>query len=138
MRVQLKCCNRCNGDLVLDGDEWRCWQCGRYFYPKIAGLQTSPDVSEGETASMMTEEVKPRRHRRPRWAVGDINSLIVAKLRSEERWWDRNRQIIRYFDEGRPVGEISLLVGRSERQVRVIKEQLHDLRAIQRNPLVAI
>ncbi len=131
MLCQLKCCNRCNGDLVLDGDEWRCWQCGRYFYPKISGLEPLPDAPEGDVAATMTEETKTRRHRRPRWAVGDINSLIVAKHRSEERWWDRNKELIQCLDEGRSVREISVMVGRSKRQVRVVREQLNDLRAVQ-------
>jgi hypothetical protein len=41
----------------------------------------------------------------------------------------RNDQIIRYLDEGKPVREISILVGRSERQIRVVREELNDLRA---------
>ncbi len=137
MLVQLKSCNRCSGDLVLDAGEWRCWQCGRYSYPKIAGLEPMPDLPEGEAAGAMTEEPRTRRHRRPQWAVGDINSLIVAKLRSEERWWSRNRDLIQYLDERRPVREISTLVGRSERQVRVVREQLNDLRATQQPLRVA-
>ena len=139
MLCQLKCCNRCNGDLVLDGDEWRCWQCGRYNYPKVEGLERLPDATEGECnrAATMVEETKPRRHRRPRWAVGDINSLIVAKHRSEERWWDRNKELIQYLDEGRSVREISVMVNRSERQVRVVREQLNDLRAVMEPMLIA-
>ncbi|HLF05333.1 MAG TPA: hypothetical protein VI855_08965 [Dehalococcoidia bacterium] len=131
MLCQLKSCDRCKGDLVLDGDEWRCWQCGRYFYPKISGLEPLPDVPAGEALGALVEEVRSRRHRRPRWAVGDINSLIVAKHRSEERWWSRNQELIQYLDEGRSVREISVLVARSERQVRVVREQLNDLRAVQ-------
>jgi hypothetical protein len=119
---------------VLDGDEWRCWQCGRYFYPKVAGLTPLPDPTEPGAEA---EAPVARRHRRPRWAVGDINALIVAKHRSEERWWSRNRELIKYLDEGRPVREISQLVGRSERQVRVVREQLNDLRAVQEPVAVA-
>jgi hypothetical protein len=61
----------------------------------------------------------------------------VAKHRSEERWWDRNQELIQYLDEGRSVREISVLVGRSERQVRVVREQLNDLRAVQEQVPVA-
>jgi hypothetical protein len=61
--------------------------------------------------------------------VRDINNLLVSKDRSEQRWWVRNDQIIRYLDEGKPVREISILVGRSERQIRVVREELNDLRA---------
>jgi hypothetical protein len=72
----------------------------------------------------------PRRRRHcSRWAVRDINNMLVAKDRSEHRWWVRNDQIIKYLDEGKPVREISTLVGRSERQIRVVREQLNDMRA---------
>jgi DNA-binding NarL/FixJ family response regulator len=71
-----------------------------------------------------------KRRRRSRWAVGDINALIVAKDRSEQRWWTRNEQLIKYLDEGKSVREIASLVGRSERQIRVVREQLNDLRAV--------
>ncbi len=71
-----------------------------------------------------------RRRRRSRWAVRDINSLIVAKDRSDERWWRRNDDIIKHLDQGKSIREIALLVDRSERQVRVVREQLNDMRAI--------
>lgn len=29
---QLKGCVNCSGDLFLDDGDWRCLQCGRYFY----------------------------------------------------------------------------------------------------------
>jgi hypothetical protein len=54
----------------------------------------------------------------------------VAKDRSEQRWWTRNEQLIKYLDEGKSVREIPSLVGRSERQIRVVREQLNDLRAV--------
>ena len=73
---------------------------------------------------------KPRRRRRSRWAVRDINNLIVAKDRSEKKWWDRNSDLIRLLDHGKTVKEIAATAGRSERQIRVIREQLNDLRAV--------
>ena len=73
---------------------------------------------------------KARRRRRSRWAVRDINNLIFAKDRSEKRWWDRNSDLIRLLDNGKTVKEIAATAGRSERQIRVIREQLNDLRAV--------
>lgn len=35
MQVLLKSFQKCKGDLMQDGDEFRCWQCGNYYYPKI-------------------------------------------------------------------------------------------------------
>lgn len=29
----LACCPKCQGDLVLDEGDWRCMQCGTYYYP---------------------------------------------------------------------------------------------------------
>lgn len=139
MMVKLKSCEKCSGDLVLDTDEWRCWQCGQYYYPKI-DLPELPMMSGAETPTKETDElpgVPQRRRRRSRWAVRDINALIVAKDRSEQRWWSRNQELIQLLDDGRSVREISVLVARSERQVRVVREQLNDLRAVS-EPEVAV
>ena len=135
MLCQLKCCRKCNGDLVLDGDEWRCWQCGHYYYPQIPLPELRPDnpVPESSENPMGLPGETLRRRRRSRWAVRDINTLIMAKNRSEQRWWARNQKLILYLDEGKSVKEIASLLGRSERQVRVVREQLLDLRAVAEN-----
>lgn len=131
MQCLLKSCQKCGGDLVQDTDELRCWQCGNYYYPRSAvsvlAPEPAPRTGEGESADLPGA---PRRRRRSRWAMHDINNLIVAKDRSDQRWWARNAQIITHLDAGKTVREIAALVGRSERQVRVVREQLNDLRAI--------
>lgn len=112
----------------MDGDEWRCWQCGQHYYPALLMAdRTAPDMAYAPAERIE----QPRRlpGRRNQRAVRNINSLIGAKDRSDERWWEKNQEIIRYLDEGRTVREISGLVGRGERQVRVVRERLHDLRA---------
>ena len=53
----------------------------------------------------------------------------MAKDRSDDRWWQKNREVVQYLDEGHTVKEISGLVGQGERQIRVIRERLRDLRA---------
>ncbi len=130
MLCLLKNCRKCNGDLVLDGDEWRCWQCGQYYYPKPALLdlpeepmQSSP-VPAGETG-----EAVGRPGQRAKRAPRNINSLIMAKDRSDRRWWRRNKELIQHLDEGRTIREISVLLARGERQIRVVRERLQDLRA---------
>lgn len=132
MQCLLKSCEKCKGDLVQDGDEFRCWQCGNYYYPKIdlpeLTFLLSIPQSAGENADL--PEIPRRRRRRSRWAVRDINSLIVAKDRSEQRWWARNEELIKFLDQGKTVREIAALISRSERQVRVVREQLQDLRAV--------
>ena len=139
MRCLLKSCPKCRGDLVLDGDELRCWQCGQYYYPKPALLEmpedapvpdlvpqdaSGPDLLTGDAA-----RVEPRRGPLARRAPRNVNSRIFARDLSDQRWWLKNGEIIRYLDQGLSVREISQLVDRGERQVRVIRERLNDLRA---------
>ncbi len=132
MLCQLRSCQRCQGDLVLDGEEWRCWQCGHYYYPKSDLPELMLDDLGSAMLSVETDSpgLKPRRRRRSRWAVRDINTLIVAKDRSEKKWWNRNEYLIKLLDGGQTVKVIAQSSGRSERQIRVIREQLKDLRAI--------
>ena len=130
MRCQLKSCHKCGGDLVLDGDEWRCWQCGQYYYPKPENVElpAQPFVRERSngrfTATASSARRQPQR-RSPR----HVNSLIMAKVRSDDRWWQKNQEVVSYLDEGRTVKAISALVGRGERQIRIIRERLNELRA---------
>ena len=130
MRCQLKSCHKCGGDLVLDGDEWRCWQCGQYYYPKpaLAELPARPSEREHLTGKFGATASSGRRQSRGR-SPRHVNSLIMAKVRSDDRWWQKNREVVRYLDEGRTVKEISGLVDRGERQIRVIRERLNDLRS---------
>ena len=135
MICKLKACRKCHGDLILDGDEWRCWQCGIYYYPKPPATDPPP-VAGNTNGSLLTlgRPLASRLRRRSR-AARDINSVIAAKTRSEDRWWERNKDIIHYLDEGRTVREISFLIDRGQRQIRVIRERLNDLRACGQQPL---
>ena len=128
MLYQLKNCRKCHGDLVLEGDEWRCWQCGHYYYPRLEKgtvLEKPPDPIISDLDSLV-ETPPPTRVTR---SLRDINSAIAARDRSDKRWWIRNMQIIRWLDEGRTVKEIARAVGRGPRQVRVVREKLYDLRS---------
>jgi hypothetical protein len=140
MQILLKSCQKCQGDLMQDGDEFRCWQCGNYYYPRIdlPELASAASVAELEQIPLDSPEKPKRRHRRSRWAVRDINSLIVAKDRSEQRWWSRNAELIKFLDEGNSVREIAVMIRKSERQVRVVREQLNDLRAVSEAEKVAV
>ena len=155
MLCMLKSCTKCGGDLAEDDGDWKCIQCAKYYYspaedPAVrwgtlyrpmghsVSIQETPAVpehhlSEGEAAPGSTEagDSKPRKFvRRLRTrAARSINSLIQAKNRGEERWWERNRQLIEYFDRGLSVREISHLTNRGERQVRTVRERLADSRA---------
>ena len=130
MYCRLKACRKCGGDLVLDGDEWRCWQCGHYYYPMQALLEM-PEEPPNPELLLADGEVKERRpHRqRVRRSPRNINSRIMAKDRSDRRWCLRNREVIRHLDQGLSVREISQLVARGERQIRIVRERLSELRA---------
>ena len=106
---------------MQDADEWRCWQCGSYYYPKppeidpLLPLSDLEPIGEGAAEGAVSVIPRQRRRRRSRWAMDDINTLIIAKDRSEQRWWTRNQAIIGHLDEGQSVKEIAVTVGRSER-----------------------
>ena len=128
MLCLLKNCRKCNGDLVLDGEEWRCWQCGQYYYPITESLDQRAKPPNPSLAAAIGEIMPSQRKTRVRRSPRNLNSRIVARDRSDSRWWERNRDVVKYLDQGLSVREISNLVSHGERQVRIIRERLHDLR----------
>ncbi len=124
----LKNCRKCNGDLVLDGEEWRCWQCGQYYYPITESLDQREEPPNPSLAAAIGEIMPSQRKTRVSRSPRNLNSRIVARDRSDSRWWERNRDVVKYLDQGLSVREISILVSHGERQVRIIRERLHDLR----------
>ncbi|MCH8226611.1 MAG: hypothetical protein IIC97_12175 [Chloroflexi bacterium] len=128
MLCLLKNCRKCNGDLVLDGEEWRCWQCGQYYYPITESLDQREGPPNPGLAAAIGEIMPSQRKTRVRRSPRNLNSRIVARDRSDSRWWERNRDVVKYLDQGLSVREISNLVSHGERQVRIIRERLHDLR----------
>lgn len=122
----LKDCSKCNGDLVLDEDLWRCFQCGHYYYPNV--LQPVEHLPE---PNLPSPQGNGQRRRAPCGGIAgrNINSLIRSNTISEERWWAHNREIIIYLDKGRPVTEIATLTARGQRKVRAIKERLAEFRS---------
>ena len=153
MECLLKSCIRCGGDLVLDDSDWKCVQCARYLYtdrkdilpdfsptilPKLETLQAKEDSEFGSVftstfydAPELIARKSPRRRRSNYGsrAARNINSYIHAKSRGEDRWWDRNKQVVEYLDQGLSVQEIAGLTERGPRQIRTIRERLTDLRA---------
>lgn len=105
MLCQLKSCVRCHGDLVLEENEWHCFQCGRYCYPTISRVEP---IREGQ----------------------GVNACIASRVRSEQNWWARNALVIGFLDEGMSVNEIAALRNLMPRKVAEIKQTLGELRAI--------
>lgn len=128
MECKFKDCTKCKGDLVLDGDEWRCWQCGTYYYPNepVMDLPLEAKMSAHEFRDADCEP-ETRRIRARRRTMTNINSVIMAKERSENRWWSKNQDIIDHLKEGHSVRDISELVGKGQRQIRGVQERLKDM-----------
>ena len=126
MWFRFRSCRKCCGDLVLDGEDWRCWQCGRYYYPTqpVKDIPAESAVAGQPGLALGKTVAGPRR----RWSERDINAVIAATSRSEFRWWYKNRDVIKYLDEGRTVKEIANLINRGQRQIRIIRERLNELR----------
>ena len=127
MLMRFKDCSRCVGDLILEEDVWKCLQCGHYHYPEVAQLVKAVMPESNRLAHKGDGHGMTRRTYRGR-GDRDINSIIRAKTLGDEKWLARNRQIIAYLDEGRPVREIALITARGPRQIRVVRERLNDMR----------
>ena len=80
---KFKDCAKCRGDLVLEGDEWRCWQCGTYYYPKepVMDLPKEP-VGSQLVLRAADFEVEPRRGPRPQ-ANGAQHQLLDNGQRTQ-------------------------------------------------------
>ena len=128
MLCKFKGCSKCKGDLVLDEDEWRCWQCGTYYYPNQPVMDLPLEVKESELVFQTADrEARPTRVRARRRTMTNINSVIMAKERSENRWWTKNQDIIDRLKQGYSVRDISELVGKGQRQIRGVQERLKDM-----------
>lgn len=119
MSWRLKSCNRCLGDLFHEDDEWHCMQCGHYYYPNDPGLAIV--LSE---ISLTSSRNGSGRQRTGRFGGKNVNSALGAEVRSDQRWWSRNQEIISYLSQGRSVQEVATLTGKGQRQVRAARERL--------------
>ena len=111
MQMKLKDCEHCRGDLFLEGDEWRCLQCGRCYYPKPQLLAQRSSISGWKQGA------------RGGMADQDINSMVKSRTGSDERWLLRNGRVIGYLKEGRSVKEIADLTGSTPRAVREVRQR---------------
>ena len=128
MQCKFKGCAKCKGDLVLDGDEWRCWQCGTYYYPREPVMDLPLECQEPQPVVQVAEcEVRSRRARARRRTMTNINSVIMAKERSDDRWWAKNQDVINRLKEGCSVRDISESIGKGQRQIRGVQERLKDM-----------
>jgi hypothetical protein len=126
MLYLFKECGKCGGDLLMDADEWRCFQCGRVYYPARSPEEEHPDwvaIRKPMAVDSDFERAKVRRSAR------HLNPVVAASRFNEEQWWNKNQQVIFHLDEGKKVREIAEIVGKGPRQIRVVRERLRDLRS---------
>ena len=128
-----KGCGKCCGDLAMSFDEWSCIQCGTRYYPKNTAidLQLEPvnlqqPVNVGRSSGDADSEVTRPKIRR---SARHLNPVLANTKFNEERWWNKNQQVIQHLDQGMKVREIAEIVGRGPRQIRVVRERLRDLRS---------
>lgn len=107
--VYLKLCNKCQGDLILEGDEWRCFQCGTYYYPLNTEPIPDPDSNEADF---------------------HVNARIRIQERTKNKWWERNEEVVKYLDAGMSIREIAKKVGKTEQTIRRIKVDLEGYRSL--------
>ena len=128
MLWRLESCDKCSGDLVLDGDEWRCWQCGAYYYPREPVMDLPPESEIVTLPVQATDSKVPTRRARTRkFTTSNVNASIVSKECNDQRWWARNQEIIDRLKKGETVRNISEVIGKDVRQIRSIRERLKDM-----------
>ncbi|MCH7735830.1 MAG: hypothetical protein IH872_00350 [Chloroflexi bacterium] len=129
MLYLLKGCGKCGGDLSQDGDEWRCFQCGRVYYPAHSPEELNFDRIDVESSIGNGEATSDRERPIVRRSARHLNPVVGATRYNEELWWNKNQQVIFHLDEGKKVREIAKIVGQGPRQIRVVRERLRDLRS---------
>ena len=110
MVMQLRSCGKCQGDLIREEDEWRCLQCGHYYYPNRPSLLETDGILDRNWMRSPSGGIAGRA----------INSVIETQSRRQARY----PQVIAYLNEGRSVEEIAAITGVSARVVRSVQEYI--------------
>jgi len=96
-------------------------------------LQLEPvEIRRPVTADSSASELKPPKIKR---SARHLNPVLADTKSNEERWWNKNQQVIRHLVQGLKVREIAEMVGRGPRWIRVIRDRLRDLRSAVTEPI---
>jgi len=117
---------KCEGDLLMDTDEWRCFQCRRVYYPARTPEEQQLDRTAFQGSSAVCEDSDRPEVRR---SARHLNPVVAASKANEEQWWNKNQQVIFHLNQGKKVREIAEIAGKGPRQIRVVRERLRDLRS---------
>ena len=129
MLYKFKGCGTCGGDLLQDSDEWRCFQCGHVYYPSVPTTELKLEavaVQEPKFRFEIDEEPERPVVRR---SARHLNPDHEVTRSNEEKWLEKNRQVIQHLDQGKKVREIAEIVGKGPRQIRVVRERLRGRRS---------
>ena len=92
----LKSCGKCHGDLFMEGEDWQCLQCGRYYYNR-------PVLSVPEATELEHLSVNGRRagRRKPSGGIAgrNINAFVSGQRARSEGWLSRNQQVINFLNQ---------------------------------------
>lgn len=121
-----KGCGKCEGDLLMDTDEWRCFQCRRVYYPARTPEEQQLDRTAFQGSSAVCEDSDRPKVRR---SARHLNPVVAASKSNEEQWWNKNQQVIFHLGQGKKVRKIAEIVGKGPRQIRVVRERPRDLRS---------
>lgn len=97
----LKACSHCRGDLISEGDEWRCLQCSTIYYPvEILEIMNLP---EG-------------------------NHLTARSDLDTDRFYKKHKEVLGLFDAGLSSEEAAIVLGINPRSARRIREIYTDIK----------
>lgn len=128
MLYLFKGCRKCCGDLIQDGDEWRCFQCGHVYYPQCPAMERQLKAEDFERLDVASETGTERKRPVVRRSARHLTPVLAATRLNEQQWWAKNKTVIYHLDQGKKVREIAEIVGKGPRQIRVVRERLRDLR----------
>lgn len=131
MLYLFKGCGKCGGDLTLNVDEWSCFQCGHIYYPQPSPIERQLDRLDFQDPSANGEADPDRKRPKVRRSARHQDPLVSATRFNEKMWWTKNQHVIYHLDQGKKVREIAEIVGQGPRQIRVVRERLHDLRSVE-------
>jgi len=98
-----KGCGKCCEDLVQEGDEWRCFQCGCVYYPQTLTMERQPAEADFERSDTVGVTGVDRKRPVVRRTARHLNPVLAATRFNEEQWWAKNETVIYHLDQGKKV-----------------------------------
>lgn len=94
MQFLFKGCIKCMGDPIQEDDERRCLQCGRVYYPERSPMEMQLSVADRQNREFTLKVGVQRERRKVRRSTRRLNFGVGFTRDNEEKWFDKNRQVI--------------------------------------------